>query len=90
MTKERAYELREILSRAMQSADDATAAENPLMYPEWEPDAMCTEGMKVRYNDRLYKILKSHVSEVFHNPEDAPDLFAELPGDAGTADGQEI
>ena len=80
MRKERAYELRDIISHAMQNTDDLTAAGNPTLFPEWESDMDYAAGTKVRYNGKLYKVTQSHISEQFHTPEDAPDLFSELPG----------
>jgi len=80
MKRERAYELRDIISHAMQSVDDKTAFSNPNFYPEWEIDVNYVYGMKVRYNGKLYKVLKSHISQEFYSPEDAPDLFGAPEG----------
>ena len=83
MKKEWAYELRDILSRAMQSVDDVTAFENPNFYPEWETDVNYIAGMKVRQNGKLYKVLKSHISQQNYSPEESPDLFG-VPDDLQT------
>lgn len=48
MTEQRAYALRAIISGAMQSVDDETAAANVLLFPEWEADVTLAVGQKVR------------------------------------------
>lgn len=78
MDLKRALKLREVISKAMQSVDDTTAAENSLLFPEWEEGVTYTEGFKVRYNDVLYKVLQTHDSQATWNPADAPSLFAKL------------
>ena len=79
MNIERARELRRVISGAMQSVDDGTAASNPRLFPEWGPDSVeYTVGLKVQYEGVLYKVLQAHTSQASWTPTAAPSLFAEV------------
>ncbi len=78
MNYERALELRRIISKAMQTTDDTTAVENPLLFDEWKGGVTYTSGTKVRYNGVLYKVLQTHDSQETWTPTDAPSLFAKM------------
>ena len=85
MTRERAIELRNIISGAMQSVSDETAVNNVRLFPEWEPGINYELGYKVRYNNVLYRVLQSHTSQNDWTPNVAVSLFAEvLAGQEGT------
>ena len=89
MNIERARQLREVISNAMQSVNDEIAIENPMLFPQWEEGKQYPVGYKVRYNDGLYKVLQGHTSQVNWTPTDAPSLFAEiLAGQEGTEIGE--
>ena len=79
MNIERARELRRVISGAMQSVDDETAASNPRLFPEWSPDSVeYVVGFKVQYGGVVYKVLQNHISQASWTPNDAPSLFAEV------------
>ena len=79
MNIERARELRRVISGAMQSVDDETAASNPRLFPEWSPDSVeYVVGFKVQYGGVVYKVLQNHISQASWAPNDAPSLFAEV------------
>lgn len=89
MNIERAKELRRIISGAMQSVDDETAVNNPLLFPEWVVGTEYTPGFKLQHNGTLYKVLQEHTSQSDWSPNVAPSLFAEiLPGQEGTEIGE--
>lgn len=87
---ERARELRAIIEKVAQMLDDDTALENVELFGIWNGDGIEYEvGQRVRYNDKLYKVLQPHVSQFDWNPEDTPSLFAEvLAGQGGTDIGE--
>lgn len=82
---ERARELRSTIEALAVNLDDETAVNTKELFPVWDSDAHPYEiGDRVRYNDKLYKVLQSHTSQETWNPVDAPSLFAEiLPGQDG-------
>ena len=84
MNIERAKAIRRVITEAMQSVDDETALENPLLFPEWAPGVVYSAGFKVQHNGTLYKVLQSHTSQSDWTPASAASLFAKiLPGQEG-------
>lgn len=78
MTEERAIQLRNIISGAMQNVDDSVAAENALLFPDWQEDTPYVTGYKVRHDGILYKVLQTHTSQSTWIPEESPSLFAKV------------
>ena len=89
-TIERARKLRAIIEKIAETLDDDTALESVELFGVWNGDGIEYEaGQRIRYNDKLYKVLQSHTSQFEWNPEDAPSLFTEvLAGQGGTAIGE--
>lgn len=91
MNIERAKAIRRVITEAMQSVDDETALENPLLFPEWAPGVAYSAGFKVQHNGTLYKVLQNHTSQSDWTPVAAASLFAKiLPGQEGTDIGEWI
>ena len=64
---------------------DEEAAELPFAMPKWTPDKEYAVGDRVRYGEKLYRVLQAHTSQETWTPADAPSLFAEiLPGQDGS------
>lgn len=85
MNYERAIKLRKVISDAMQSIDDETAVDFPLLYPEWDVGKQYEVGIKLLYNNELYKVLQAHTSQADWTPDIAVSLFAKvLAGQDGT------
>lgn len=79
MTREKAYQLRKIIEKAVISLTDDDALEAVALYPEWDGGLFVYEvGDRVRYNGELYKVLQHHTSQTDWNPEAAPSLFARV------------
>lgn len=78
MTSQRAHELRETLSNAMQEVSDEIAVAYPLMYPEWETDKEYPIGFRFRYNGVLYKVLQLHTSHEAYTPDITVSLYARV------------
>lgn len=51
------------------------------IYPKWERDVFYQENEKVRYQDKLYKVIQNHTSQDDWTPEFAPNLFVEIVAD---------
>lgn len=79
MTREKAYQLRKIIEKAVISLTDEDALEAVVLYPEWNGGLFVYEvGDRVRYNGELYKVLQHHTSQMDWNPEASPSLFARV------------
>lgn len=79
LSLEQLVRLRKIIEQGVSKIDDdAVAVEGAILFPVWKPKMEYTAGMRVRYNEVLYKVLKDHSSELSLNPLAAPDLFAPI------------
>ena len=79
MTREKAYQLRKIIEKAVISLTDEDALEAVALYPEWDGGLFVYEvGDRVRYIGELYKVLQHHTSQMDWNPEASPSLFARV------------
>lgn len=58
--------------------DNNTAIKMKEFYPEWTDNTTYEIGFKLRYNDRLYKVLQGHTSQVGWTPDIVPALFVEI------------
>ena len=78
MKRSEVMRMREIIELAMQNIEDEVALEVVTLFPEWAESVEYEEGMRVKYNDVLYKVLTSHTSQADWTPEAAPSLFAKV------------
>lgn len=68
------------LSILAKDLDDATSIELKMIFPEWDSNSVTyVTGDKVRYNEKLYKTIQTHVSQQNWAPGQAPSLFVEIP-----------
>ena len=76
---ERARELRQVIEQMATGLDDTAAAEAAELFPAWSGDGVSyIEGVRVRYDGVLYKVLQDHISQDGWTPADAPSLFARV------------
>ena len=84
-----ARRLREMVMEQAKSLTDEEAYDIPIVFPKWKSDTEYAVGNRVRYLDKLYKVLQAHTSQASWTPADTPSLYAEiLPGQEGS--GEEI
>lgn len=84
-TKPQADKYRRIMNRASESLSDGEAAEAPMLSAQWAVGVEYAVGIRVCYNDKLYKVLQEHTSQESWTPDASPSLFAEvLIPDPGT------
>ena len=76
---EKAHEIRAILNDYTSEMTDEEALEKAVLFPEWNGGGVqYAIGDRVTYNDKLYKVLQSHVSQAGWTPDTAVSLFAEV------------
>ena len=87
---ERARQLRAVIEEVAETLDDEVAIESVELFPLWSGDSVEYKvGKRVRYENKLYKVLQEHTSQLEWTPIDAPSLFAEiLAGQEGTDIGE--
>ena len=75
---ERARILRPEIEQLVEVLNDDTALDYAELFPSWKEDIAYEVGVRVRYNDILYKCLQAHTSQSTWNPEDAASLWARV------------
>jgi hypothetical protein len=86
---ELAKKMRAMITEAAKDYTDDEALKVPFAYPKWKPGMDYLADDRVRYGEKLYKVLQDHSSQEDWTPTEARSLFAEiLPGQDGS--GEEI
>ena len=83
MKREHAYKLREMMHKAAISLGDGDALEAVELFPAWESEINYAVDYRVRYGDKLYRVVQGHVSQEGWEPPNVPALFTEVakPGE---------
>ena len=68
---------------ALSRLDDETALEVTVLFPEWKPNTAYAVDERIRYADKLYRVVQAHTSQSDWTPDKTPALFAEVakPGE---------
>lgn len=83
ITRKKARQLRKMIERAAVSLPDEDALEAVELFPAWAPDTDYALNDRVRYEDKLYKVVQAHTSQAQWTPDVTPALFTEVakPGE---------
>ena len=83
MKREHAYKLREMLHKASAFLQDEDALEAVELFPTWQTDTSYTAGQRLRYRDKLYRVVQAHTSQADWKPDVTPALYTEVakPGE---------
>lgn len=86
--QDKARQLRPFIYKAAVSLDDSDALDAVELFPMWQTDTDYAVGVRIRFNDRLYKVLQAHTSQSDWTPDITPALYAEVekPGQGDTPD----
>lgn len=80
-----ARKLRQMIVELAANYSDEEAVEVPFAYPKWKSDTLYSVGERIRYGEKLYRVLQEHTSQNDWTPDAAASLFAEiLPGQEGS------
>lgn len=63
---------------AVQNMNDDQALNCMSIFPLWEEGVTYSEGNRVKYKDKLYKVLQDHTSQSDWTPDTASSLFVEI------------
>lgn len=78
MKREHAYKLRAMLHKASASLADDDALEAIELFPNWAADTDYAVDVRVRYADKLYRVVQSHTSQSDWTPDETPALYTEI------------
>lgn len=70
-------------SQALNKLDDSTALEVVALFPAWSAGKEYSIDERVRYDDKLYRVVQAHTSQADWTPDVTPALFTEVakPGE---------
>ena len=68
----------ELTAAALSRLDDETALEVTVLFPEWKPNTAYAVDERIRYADKLYRVVQAHTSQSDWTPDKTPALFAEV------------
>ena len=79
ITRELARKFRKFIEQMSENATDEEALDNILAFPKWEVGKLYDIiGERIRYNDKLYKVLTEHRSQADWTPDIAVSLYVEV------------
>ena len=83
MKREHAYKLRELLHKASASLTDEDALDGIELFAPWEADTAYEMGVRVRFEEKLYRCEQAHTSQEGWEPPATPALWTEVakPGE---------
>lgn len=83
ISREKAYQLRQMIVKASASLDDEDALEAVELFPVWQSDTDYAVDVRVRYDDHLYRCVQAHHSKIDWTPDAVPALWTEVakPGE---------
>ena len=78
-SKIHAKTMRRHIEKAAASLTDTEALETPELFPVWLPDHDYIRGDRVRYGERLYKLIPEvYHSQAEHTPDLIPSVWARV------------
>ena len=89
MTREHAYKLRDMMHKAAESLSDSDALDAIELYPQWAPDTVYEQNKRIRYEEKLWRVLQAHTSQAQYPPSIyTAALYAEVekPGQGDSPD----
>lgn len=78
ITKGKAKALRKAIEDAAVFLPDDKAIEAIELYPLWEIGVGYETGERIRYDEKLYRVVQSHTSQTGWEPPSVPALFTEI------------
>lgn len=78
ITRQRAYFLRKLIEKAVESLDDETALTGIELFPRWDDQKTYAVGDRVQHNELLYKCVQAHTAQSDWQPDLVPALWARV------------
>ncbi len=70
--------IRELIRKAAESLTDADALEGVELFEPWEADRAYAADVRLRYGDKLYRVVQAHTSQADWTPDVTPALYTEV------------
>lgn len=66
------------MNTVLTTLTDETALESAVLFPVWHQGETYEVGARMRYNDKLYRVVQTHTSQLGWEPDITPALFTEI------------
>lgn len=66
------------MNTVLTSLTDEAALESIVLFPVWHQGETYEIDRRVRYNDKLYRVVQEHIAQVGWEPDITPALFTEI------------
>ena len=82
ITRTHAYMMRKRMEQSATSLNDEDALSAIELYPIWKADTAYAADLRLRYEDKLYRVVQAHTSQSDWTPDKTPALYTEvaMPG----------
>lgn len=78
MNREYLYRLRSLIRKAAESLTDEDALDGIELFKPWQTDTEYAVGERLRYADKLYRVVQAHTSQADWTPDITPALYTEV------------
>lgn len=78
MDREHLYRLRNLIRKAAESLTDEDALGGVELFKPWQTDTAYAVGERLRYADKLYRVVQAHTSQADWTPDITPALYTEI------------
>ena len=81
--RELAIQLRQLIEKAAISLNDEDALNGIELFPVWGTGINYETNQRIRYQQKLYRVIQAHTSQDGWEPDKTPALWAEVakPGE---------
>lgn len=73
-----AKRLRRVIEKESESLTDEVALEVKELFPLWKADTAYQVNDRLRYEDKLYRVVQAHTSQADWIPSELPALYTEV------------
>lgn len=78
MDREHLYRLRSLIRKAAESLTDDDALDGVELFKPWQTDTEYAVGERLRYADKLYRVVQAHTSQADWTPDITPALYTDI------------
>ena len=78
MDREHLYRLRSLIRKAAESLTDEDALKGVELFKPWQTDTEYAVGERLRYADKLYRVVQAHTSQADWTPDITPALYTDI------------
>ena len=78
MKRSELLKIRSMIEKASVSLADNDALEAVELFPAWQEGMSYVAGQRVRYDEKLYRVVQPHVSQADWLPPDTPALYTDI------------